>query len=457
MLSVIILAAGKGTRMNSDLPKVLHEVAGKTMLDHVIDVSEELKSTSTSVVIGYKKELVEDTINREVSFAIQEDQLGTGHAVMMAEDHIPDDGDVLILYGDTPLLKSDTLDAFVKSHRENKKSLSVLTAVLENPNGYGRIVKDRKGNFIKIVEDKDASVEEKLINEINSGIYCVDAKRLKESLSLIENDNNQNEYYLTDIVEIFIEKNYPVGTYIVENPEEIQGVNTQVDLSAAEEIFQQRIINRHIENGVKIIRPNTVYIEKDVIIGEKTKVLPGAYIIGATEIGKESVIGPNGRLENAIIGTGVEVRDSTVLNSRVDDNSFIGPYAYLRPNCVIGKNVKVGDFVEAKNTTVGDNSKISHLSYIGDGNIGENVNIGCGVVFVNYDGENKHITTVEDNAFVGCNVNLVAPVTIKANAYVAAGSTITDNVPSKALSIARSRQINKPHWVEEKGLFKKKG
>lgn len=455
MITSIILAAGKGTRMKSKFPKVIHKVAGRTLLDHVIDATEEINSENVNVVIGYKKEMIKEKLERAVNFIVQEEQLGTGHAVMICDEKIPNYGDVMILTGDTPLLKGETLKSFVEFHRKNNNSLSVMSAEFDNPFGYGRIVKDNSGNLIKIVEQKDATDKEKNIKEINSGIYCVDAKKLKYTISKLNNNNSQSEYYLTDIVELLKNDNEKISSYIIEDRNEIIGVNTRAQLFQVEEVLKERIFNRLMSNGVTIT-DRSVYIEKDVEIGMDTVILPGAYITKGSIIGEDCIIGPNCRIENSKINNNVEVRDSTIIDSEVDNKTKIGPYAYLRPNSKIGKEVKIGDFVEVKNATVGDFSKISHLSYIGDGEVGENVNIGCGVVFVNYNGRDKNTTIVKDNAFVGCNSNLVAPVTVGENAYVAAGSTITENIPSMALSIARKRQSNKLNWVNKSGLLKKK-
>lgn len=452
MLTGIILAAGKGTRMKSSIPKVLHKVANKTMLDHVIDSLESVDCNKSMVVIGHKKEMVKKEVNRKVNYVIQDKQLGTGHAVMMCKDQLPDNGDVLIVYGDTPLLTSKTLKKFVKSHKDNGNVISVLSAKVDNPFGYGRIIKDSKGSLVKIVEQKDASNKEKRVNEINSGIYCIKANDLKEGLKSLDNNNSQNEYYLTDLVSILKSQNKKVSSYIIDDNKEIKGVNTRKDLFDVQKIFTKKILEKHMENGVTIQSPN-VFIGKDVAIGQDSIILPGVYLKGNTTIGKNCVIGPNTTIDNSEINNNVEVKNSTIIDSKVETSSKIGPYAYLRPNSRIGKEVKIGDFVEVKNTSVGDGSKVSHLSYVGDGEIGKNVNIGCGVVFVNYNGKEKFKTKVGDNAFVGCNSNLIAPVTVHNKGYVAAGSTITKDVPSEALSIARKKQKNKLKWVKNRGLL----
>ncbi|PAB57643.1 bifunctional UDP-N-acetylglucosamine diphosphorylase/glucosamine-1-phosphate N-acetyltransferase GlmU [Anaeromicrobium sediminis] len=454
--TAIILAAGAGTRMKSKFPKVVHKVCGKSMVEHVIHVAKCSDCEETVVVIGHGADKVKETVKDDVHFVLQREQLGTGHAVLQAKEYIKDEGYVLLLYGDTPLIKADTLREMIDYHKENKLSATVLTAHVDNPYGYGRIVKDTAGYVEKIVEHKDANEEELKITEINSGMYLYDAKLLKESLDLLNNNNSQKEYYITDVVGILNDKGHKVGSYVLEDMEEILGVNSRVQLAAAEKIMRDRTLNKLMESGVTLIDPNNTYIDAQVEIGQDTIIYPGAIIKGNTIIGNECSIGHNTRIENSIIKDNVEIQSSTIIDSFVDEETTVGPYAYLRPNSKIGKKAKIGDFVEVKNATIGDNSKASHLAYIGDAEVGSGVNIGCGVVFVNYDGKNKHKTIVEDNAFVGSNCNLVAPVTIKESAYIATGSTITKEVPEGALSVARQKQRNIEGWVERKGLLKNK-
>jgi len=455
MLMSIILAAGAGTRMKSKIPKVLHKVAGISMIENVIDVVEKIGCHNNIVVVGHGAEEVKNSISsRNVDFVYQENQLGTGHAVMQAEKFISDDSDVIVLYGDTPLIRDSSIKEFIQYHSENSLVASILTTVMENPTGYGRILRDEGGEISSIVEEKDADTEVKKIKEINSGIYCFKGKYLKYALSNITNKNEQGEYYLTDVIGILKKENLRVGAFKLDDYREIMGVNSRVQLAEAERIMRERILENLMNNGTTIIDPNNTYIEKGVTIGRDTIIYPGTILKGNTIIGEDCLIGPNCNIEDSEIKNSVEIKSSTIIKSFVDEGTTIGPYAYLRPNSRLGKNVKIGDFVEVKNSVIGNNSKASHLSYIGDGVVGENVNIGCGVVFVNYDGKNKNKTIVEDNAFIGCNVNLISPVTIKKNSYIAAGSTITKDVPPGALSVARSRQQNKEGWVERKGLNK---
>ncbi|MCT4632266.1 MAG: bifunctional UDP-N-acetylglucosamine diphosphorylase/glucosamine-1-phosphate N-acetyltransferase GlmU [Firmicutes bacterium] len=447
-LTGIVLSAGAGTRMKSKLPKVLHKVLGRTMVDHVIDVLDELDASKKVVVYGHGKDMVHSSLeSRNVRFALQAEQKGTGHAVMVAKEHIGDDDNVLILYGDTPLIRSSSIKEFCDEHERQGNDLSILTTIMENPFGYGRIIREEDGRVTGIVEQKDGSQEQLLIKEINSGIYLVNGRLLKDSLELIENNNNQGEYYLTDIVKILSGQGKKVGCHILEDPNEVFGVNTRKHLSIASQMLQERVCDALMENGVTILNPNNVYIEKNVLIGNDTIVCPGVFITGDTEIGSECYIGVNSRIEDSKIMDHVEVNNSTVLESKIDSYTKVGPYAYLRPKSNVGKNTKIGDFVEIKNSNIGDGTKISHLAYVGDGDVGKDVNIGCGVVFVNYDGSSKSRTVVGDNSFIGCNVNLVAPVEVQENAYVAAGSTITKTVPKDSLGIARERQTNIQGWV----------
>ena len=446
----IILAAGKGTRMKSKHPKVVHKVCGKEMVNHVIDVSKKSGVQDVVVILGHGSETVKESIPSDSQIAMQTEQLGTGHAVKMAKEYINDDDTIVVLCGDTPLVKEDTLRRLFAYHVEKGYVATVLTTKVDNPNGYGRIIRDNHEDLLKIVEQKDASEEEQLVNEINSGIYCFDGKSLRESLDLIDNNNAQGEYYLTDTIKIMRDRGQKVGAYNGSTIEELMGVNSRVELSKAEEIMRKRINTSHMVNGVTIIDVNSTYIESDVEIGNDTIVYPGVMLKGNTKIGSGCIIGMNCNISNSTIGDYTKVESSTIIDSTVGENTIVGPYAYLRPNSNIGSHVKIGDFVEVKNATIGDNSKASHLSYIGDAYVGKNVNIGCGVVFVNYDGHHKFKSVVKDGAFIGSNSNLVAPVTVEEKGYIATGSTITDDVPQGALAIAREKQVVKEGWVEKK-------
>ncbi|AOY78255.1 bifunctional UDP-N-acetylglucosamine diphosphorylase/glucosamine-1-phosphate N-acetyltransferase GlmU [Clostridium formicaceticum] len=455
-LQAIILAAGAGTRMKSKLPKVLHKVCGEPMLQHVIDAAYQSDIEECIVVVGHGAQTVKNSLTKDIKTVLQKEQLGTGHAVMMTYDQLTEEGTVLILNGDGPLITEDTLRELLAYHQEKGYNATVLTADLANPHGYGRIVRGTDNGLMKIVEEKDASPEEKMIKEINSGLYCFDAKALREALPRITKENAQGEYYLTDALAIIAGMGKEVGVYKTKDYEDIMAVNAKGQLAQVEEIMRRRIAEKHMEEGVTIINPSHTYIEKHVKIGRDTIVYPGVILVGDTVIGEDCTIGANTRIEDSKIGDSVTIHHSTILQSTVGKCTTVGPYAYVRPNSHIGKHVKIGDFVEIKNAFIGDHSKASHLAYIGDAEVGSHVNIGCGVVFVNYDGKNKHKTIIRDHAFIGSNSNLIAPVIVEEYGYVASGSTITKSVEKGALAIARSHQHNKAGWVEDKGLLKTK-
>lgn len=452
----IILAAGEGTRMKSRTPKVLHNVCGKPILEYVINASKDAEVERNIVIIGHGGEEIKEHFKDDpITFRTQpigEDvPYGTGFAVKQAIDLIEDESTVIILYGDTPLIQTDTVNKLIQYHKEQKNHGTVLTAILEDATGYGRIIREDSGNISKIVEHKDASLEQKNIKEINSGIYCFDGKLLKMALGQIDNNNAQGEYYVTDVISILKEDGYKVGAYIIEEPVEIHGVNSRVQLAFSENIMKARINENFMVEGVTLIDPENTYIEYGVEIGPDTIIYPGAIIEGNSKIGHNCVIRSHTRIKNSIIHNGVEIESSLIEESIVEEGSCIGPNAHLRPKSHIGKNVKIGNFVEVKNAYIGNNSKAGHLSYIGDATIGDNVNIGCGVVFVNYDGKDKYHTNIGNNAFIGSNSNLVAPIEVEEQAYIAAGSTITKNVEEGSLSIARAPQRNILGWVERKG------
>lgn len=448
----VILAAGEGKRMYSKRPKVLHELCGKAMVEHVADCARGAGASETVVVVGHGAAEVRDKL-AGVKFAYQEQQLGTGHAVMQAESFIAS-GDVLVLCGDTPLLTSETISRMYRAHKQGNCHATVLTADFEDPYNYGRIIRDAEGKVISIVEERDADSEQKKIREINSGIYLFDGPSLKEALKGLKNDNDQKEYYLTDAIKILNEKNLNVRAFKIEDPEEIMGVNNRLQLYQAASIMTKRILEKHMLSGVTIIDAANTYIEAGVKIERDVTILPGCMLKGSAYIEEDAIIGPYTTISDSHVGKGAHIQNSVVLESRIGEGTTVGPFAYLRPGNVIGKHAKVGDFVEMKNSNFGDHSKASHLTYVGDGDVGSGVNLGCGVVFVNYDGKKKHRTKVEDNSFVGCNVNLVAPVVVGKNSYVAAGTTVTRSVPEESLAIGRARQENIEGWVRRKGLIK---
>lgn len=450
----LVLAAGQGKRIKSDLPKVLHKVCGKEMVKHVIDSIRKSGIDDVNVIVGKGAELVkEKTSDRNVSYSLQEEQLGTGHAVKCAEEFLKGKkGVVAVFTGDTPLIRQSTVENLIEEHINNKNAATILTAMVDDPTGYGRIV--RKGNqVLKIVEHKDCNPEELKIKEMNSGIYCFDIEMLVNALDKLNNNNEQGEYYLTDIIEILKAENQNIGA-VVTDFEETIGVNSRVQLAEAEEILKNRINLMHMENGVTLIDPKTTYIGIDVEIGKDTIIYPNNILEGNTKIGSNCILYQNSRIVDSVIGDEVDIQSSVILNSNIGDNTTVGPFAYIRPETTIGKHARIGDFVEIKKSTIGDGTKVSHLTYIGDAEVGSECNFGCGTVVVNYDGKVKNKTIIGNHSFIGCNTNLVSPVKVEDNTYIAAGSTITSEVKEGELAIARAKQRNISGWVEKKGLKK---
>lgn len=451
MFTSVILAAGMGTRMKSKMPKVLHKVCGKPLLKWVIDASEAAGADKVCAVVGHKAETVKEVLGDVCEFALQAEQKGTGHAVMQAIDVIKNSkGEVVILNGDTPLITAETINKAIEYHKNNGNQATVITAILDDATGYGRIVRDNDGSVLKIVEQKDASEEEKKINEVNSGMYVFDAQSLVYALDKITPNNAQGEYYLTDTLEILLSAGKKIGGYAISDNDEIRGINDRVQLNEAEKIMQKRINEYHMRNGVTMRNPESVYIEDGVEIGNDTEICQNVTIKSGTKIGSDCVIGSGSMLDRAVIHDGVDVLSSVILESEVDEGTHVGPFAYIRPNCHVGKEVKVGDFVELKNSNIDDGTKISHLTYIGDSDVGKRVNFGCGTVTCNYDGKKKYRTTIGDDCFVGCNTNFVSPINVGDGVYIAAGSTITEDIPENSLSIARARQVNKEGWKDKR-------
>ena len=451
MFTSVILAAGMGTRMKSKMPKVLHKVCGKPLSKWVIDASEAAGADKVCAVVGHKAETVKEVLGDVCEFALQAEQKGTGHAVMQAIDVIKNSkGEVVILNGDTPLITAETINKAIEYHKNNGNQATVITAILDDATGYGRIVRDNDGSVLKIVEQKDASKEEKKINEVNSGMYVFDAQSLVYALDKITPNNAQGEYYLTDTLEILLSAGKKIGGYAISDNDEIRGINDRVQLNEAEKIMQKRINEYHMRNGVTMRNPESVYIEDGVEIGNDTEICQNVTIKSGTKIGSDCVIGSGSMLDRAVIHDGVDVLSSVILESEVDEGTHVGPFAYIRPNCHVGKEVKVGDFVELKNSNIDDGTKISHLTYIGVSDVGKRVNFGCGTVTCNYDGKKKYRTTIGDDCFVGCNTNFVSPINVGDGVYIAAGSTITEDIPENSLSIARARQVNKEGWKDKR-------
>ncbi|GAB6179104.1 bifunctional UDP-N-acetylglucosamine diphosphorylase/glucosamine-1-phosphate N-acetyltransferase GlmU [Desulfotomaculum defluvii] len=449
-LAAVILAAGKGTRMKSNLPKVLHQLCGRPMLGHVLNSVAEAGVTKKVVVVGFGSDQVTDFVGDKAKVVIQREQLGTAHALIQAEEELHDyPGNLLVVCGDTPLLRGETLAKLTEMHSQSGAAATLLTAQLENPTGYGRVLRTEVGDVSHIVEQKDASPEELKVKEINTGVYCFKVPGLFAALKEISPANAQGEYYLTDIVQILIKKGLTVKAVTLEDAQEVQGINDRIQLAQAETVLRRRILEDLMAQGVTIMDPNNTYVDRSVKIGVDTVILPFTFLIGDTKIGSDCVIGPGCKITDCLIGNNNEIQYSVLLNSQIGNHTIIGPYAYLRPGTILADKVKVGDFVEIKKSQVGSGSKIPHLSYVGDATIGENVNVGAGTITCNYDGKSKYQTILEDGAFIGSNTNLVAPVKVGRNAVIAAGSTITKNVPDEALGVARGRQTNLADWAKK--------
>lgn len=451
----VILAAGQGTRIKSNIPKVLHKVCGKEMVNHVIDNMRKAGIEDVNVIIGNGSELVkESTKDRNVSYSLQEEQLGTGHAVKCAKEFLQGkDGVVAVFTGDAPLTRVETIENLIKEHIEKGNKATLLSAYVDDPTGYGRIIRDDNKEVLKIVEHKDCNEEELKVNEMNAGMYCFDIKSLLSSLEELNNNNVQGEYYLTDVIGILKDKKEKVGA-LVTDYEDTLGVNSRAQLAEVEKVLRKRINKFHLDNGVTLIDPDTTYIGVDVIIGKDTVIYPNNILEGYTKIGENCTILQNSRIKDSIIEDEVEVQASVILNSRIGKNTTVGPFAYIRPESTIGEGVRIGDFVEVKKSSIGNGTKVSHLTYIGDAEVGSGCNFGCGTVVVNYDGKTKNKTIIGDHSFIGCNTNLISPVEVQDNTYIAAGSTITSTVEEGDLAVARAKQRNIKGWVKKKGLMK---
>ena len=444
-LAVIILAAGKGTRMKSDLVKILHPIAGTPMLALTLDLARSFRPDRLVVVVGSQRNLVREQFGAEdLLFVDQEEQLGTGHAVLTAGPALKDfQGTVLILCADVPLLSEETVKKFIKAHEEGLNTLSVLTTCLENPSGYGRVFRGEKGQLLRIVEEKDLRAGEETIREINTGIYCIEAPFLFSALLGLSDQNAQKEYYLTDIVAKASSQGKKAAAYLTEDPREVMGINTRLDLAKANQYLRHKIAERHMLEGVTLIDPQTTYIDHQVEIGRDTVLYPNCYLLGKTSLGKNCLIEPGCKITDTQVGNFVTIKASSVVSeSIIEDRVEVGPFAHLRPLTVLREGSRIGNFVEVKKSVIGKGTKANHLSYLGDATVGEKVNIGAGTIFCNYDGRKKHPTLIEDGVFVGSNTELVAPIKIGRNAIIGAGSTITKEVPPDHLAVSRARQVN---------------
>ena len=454
--AIAILAAGQGTRFRSRRAKVLHAAGGRTLIEHVVRTAAELPSAGVFVIVGYQAEAVKAELRRSLSDSLrylhQREPRGTGHALLVAQRVLQRAApSLLVLCGDTPLLTPQTLRQFLKFHAATDCVASVLTAELADPTGYGRIVRAADGRVAAIVEQKSASAEERKIREVNTGIYCFRTKELFSALRRVTADPITQEYYLTDVVGMLRKRGQPVAAFPAPEASEVAGINNRAELARADALLRLRKARELMLAGVTIHLPETVRIDPDVAVGADTELEPGVSLLSRTRIGKDCRIGAGCVIADSIIADRVTIRPYCVIaESRIDSEASVGPFAHLRPGADIGPEARIGDFVEVKQARVDRGAKAMHLAYLGDAHIGKNVNVGAGTITVNYDGVSKHRTVVEDNAFIGSGSNLIAPVRVGRNAFVAAGSTITDEVPANALAIARGRQANKPGWVTRK-------
>jgi bifunctional UDP-N-acetylglucosamine pyrophosphorylase/glucosamine-1-phosphate N-acetyltransferase len=451
-LEVIILAAGLGTRMKSGTIKILHRAAGRPIIDYVLDLAADLSPNPPVMIVGYQREAVQKSVGNRARFAVQEEQKGTGHAVLQAAEQVDPSRRVMILSGDVPLTRIETLQRLLEEHERSGNALTLLTMRPSDPALYGRIVRDgNDGAVLRIVEAKDASDEEKRIDEVNAGIYVFDGEHLFENLRNLKPENAQKEYYLTDLLKVIRDAGHRVGAVVADDPTEALGVNSRAELAQVESEIQRRVVTRLMTEGVTFRNPSTVVIDSNVTIGPDTVVYPFVTLEGNTHIGEGCVIDPGVHLNNVTVGNDVHLKTGTVAEDAIiEDEASVGPYAHLRPGTRLGRRVKVGNFVETKKATFGEGAKASHLSYIGDAEVGADANIGAGTITCNYDGVRKHQTIIEDGAFIGSDSQLVAPVRIGRGAYVGAGSTITKDVPPGSLATSRTPQRVVEGWVEKR-------
>lgn len=446
--TAVILAAGKGTRMKSELPKVMHLMAGQPLIDHVLDKVANLGIDKVITIAGHGRERLTEHLGQRTKVVVQSEQLGTGHAVMQVIPYLKEECNVLVLSGDQPLLSEKTIRALMAHHDATGASATVLTALMDNPFGYGRIIKNDA--FLGIIEEKDADACQKEIKEVNTGTYCFESEALISALQKITPKNAQGEYYLTDVFDSLLTSGCKIETMCTQDATEAFGINNRVQLAEAEDILYDRIKKYWMMEGVTIINPASVFIDSRAVLGRDVIISPFTMIKGNTRIDDDARIGPGVTLVDTHCQRGCQIEHSVVREAIIGENCVVGPYAYIRPGTVLGSGVKVGDFVEIKNSQISDGSKVPHLSYIGDSKVGKNVNIGAGTITCNYDGQLKHQTTIGDNVFVGSNTNFVAPVTIGDNAMIGAGSTITKDVPVQALAIERAQQKNIENWSKTK-------
>ncbi len=444
--SAVILAAGKGTRMNSDLPKVAHTIAGRPILQHVIDAVRGAGSQEVILVLGFGREIVCRNLDngKDLRVAVQEQQLGTGHALMQAEGLLPKSGTILVVNGDTPLLRGQTLSVLLNFHWKSGSEATVMTAILDNPFGYGRVIRTTGGLFDRIVEEKDANNEERKIREVNSGVYCFQTESVCQALHELKNDNGQHEYYLPDVLKILRQKRKPISVFAADgSQDEIKGVNDHIQQAEAEFILRQRKNRQLMTEGVTIIDPATTYIDWQVTVDRDSVILPGTFLTGSTHIGKNCTIGPYAHINDSDIADRCVIQQAWLDRVEVCANCTVGPFVNLRRQTILQDNAHIGSFVEVKNCQIGSNSAVPHLSYLGDAQVGSRVNIGAGTITCNFDGRKKQETVIEDDALIGSNTNLIAPVKIGSHAMTGAGSSISQDVPSGCLVVERSNPVTK--------------
>lgn len=453
-VAAVILAAGHGKRMKSDLLKVLHPIGGRPMVEHVLRAARGAGVERCLVVVGHQAERVRETLGDSVEYVLQAEQRGTGHAVLQAESAVrggeawaDDPGDLLVLYGDNPLLTPEIIRDLLDEHRRSGADATALTAVMEEPSGLGRILRDASGRYLRTVEEKDATPEQLQIKEVMSGIFCFRLPLLFQLLHQLTPDNQQGEYYLVDVLGQLVAQGRPVAISIARDPSAVIGPNTRQGLAQAEAVLRRRVLERWMDEGVTIVDPATTYIHDTVTIGRDTVIEPFTFLQGDTQIGSHCRIGPHARIVDSRVADGATVDSSVVEQSAVGPSARVGPFAHLRPRSVIGERAEIGNYAETKNAVVGAGTKVHHHCYLGDVTLGERVNIGAGTVIVNYDGVAKHHSQIDDGAFIGCNSNLISPVRVGAGSYVAAGSTVNRDVPAGALAIARERQVNKEGYA----------
>ncbi|MDQ7859722.1 MAG: bifunctional UDP-N-acetylglucosamine diphosphorylase/glucosamine-1-phosphate N-acetyltransferase GlmU [Armatimonadota bacterium] len=441
-VEAVVLAAGKGTRMASAMPKVLHPICGRPMIAYVLETLAEVGIPSPVVVVGHGVDAVRGVLGDGVRYAVQAEQLGTGHAVMQALPQLEAfGGTVLIVYGDVPFLRAETIRALLAQHREQGAAATILTDVRDDPRGYGRVIRDGHGNVRRIVEDTDASPEEREVREINAGMYAIEAGALRDAVGALQPANAQGEYYLTDAIAALLDRGHTVAALVVADSQEATGINSRAELARAEAAMRAALLDRLMAGGVTVVDPGATYVHAGVRVGRDTVLHPGTSLEGRTVVGEACAIGPQARLVDAEVGDRVTIVASTVTASRVGDGTRIGPYSHLRPGVRLGRGVEIGNFAELKNATVGDHTKVHHMSYLGDATVGARVNIGAGTVTCNFDGRAKHPTVIEDGAFIGSDTMLIAPVRVGRGAVTGAGAVVRRDVPAGGVAVGAPARV----------------